>query len=60
MSPDSRFVLAVALVTWGGLWLYLLRLELMVKAVKKQISEPPVAAPPIDPVPMTINPSAES
>ena len=39
MSKESLFVLVVALLTWGGVFLYLLRLELLTRHLERQVQE---------------------
>lgn len=37
MSTEKLFVLVIALVTWGGLFVYLLRLDKLAKRLEEQI-----------------------
>lgn len=39
MQNDTFFVLAVALLSWGGVFAYLLKLEAQVKALEKSARE---------------------
>jgi hypothetical protein len=36
LTPDKLFVLIVALLTWGGVYAYLLRLDKMSKMLEEQ------------------------
>ena len=38
LNHDSQMVLAVALITWGGVWIYLLRLERLARQIEREIS----------------------
>jgi len=33
------YILAVALLTWGGVWLYLLRLEKLTRQLEKSVED---------------------
>lgn len=37
LTPDKFFVLAVALLTWGGVFLYLLRLDKLAKSLEAEV-----------------------
>lgn len=37
MGDKSIFVLAVALITWGGVFLYLLRLSALAKRLEREL-----------------------
>lgn len=39
LGKDLLFVLAVALVTWGGVFFYLLRLEQLARSLERQVEE---------------------
>ena len=55
LTADKIFVLAVALLTWGGVYVYLLRLDKLAKALEEEVrardldeaknATPPLAAP---------------
>jgi hypothetical protein len=38
LTPDKLFVLIVALLTWGGVYAYLLRLDRISKVLEEQAS----------------------
>jgi hypothetical protein len=38
MQKDTIFILAVALVTWGGVFAYLLRLQFLARALETKIN----------------------
>ncbi len=37
LTPDKLFVLAVALLTWGGVFVYLLRLDKLAKSLEEEV-----------------------
>ena len=37
LTPDKFFVLAVALLTWGGVFLYLVRLDKLAKSLEAEV-----------------------
>ncbi|HEX9996305.1 MAG TPA: hypothetical protein VGB45_04115 [Abditibacterium sp.] len=37
LTPDKMFVLAVALLTWGGVFGYLLRLDKLAKSLEAEV-----------------------
>lgn len=37
LTPDKFFVLAVALLTWGGVFFYLLRLDRLAKSLEQEV-----------------------
>lgn len=37
LTPDKWFVCAVALLTWGGVFVYLLRLDNLAKTLEKEV-----------------------
>lgn len=37
LTPDKLFVLAVALLTWGGVFFYLLRLDKLAKSLEDEV-----------------------
>lgn len=37
MNKETTFILAVALITWGGVFAYLLRLNFLAKAIETKI-----------------------
>jgi len=37
MNRETLFVLAVALITWGGVFVYLLRLHFLTKSIVERI-----------------------
>lgn len=39
MNSDQMFVLAVALITWGGVYGYLLRLDKLTKALERKLKD---------------------
>ncbi|MBV9866612.1 MAG: hypothetical protein JO316_14755 [Abitibacteriaceae bacterium] len=39
MSTDLMFVLAVAVITWGGVFFYLLRLERLARNLEQQVGD---------------------
>ena len=41
------YILAVALITWGGVFLYLMRLEALAHQIEKLAKQEPSTAPPI-------------
>lgn len=36
MAKETIFALAVSLLTWGGVWAYLLRLDMLTRALERQ------------------------
>ena len=36
MPKETIFALAVSLITWGGVWVYLLRLDRLTRALERQ------------------------
>ncbi len=45
MTSDSLFVLAVALITLGGVFLYLLRVEALARKLESQVRDDELASP---------------
>ena len=45
MSSDSLFVLAVALITLGGVFFYLLRVEALAKKLESQVRDTELEVP---------------
>ncbi len=39
MKQETIFILAVAIITWGGVFFYLLRLNFLARDIEKKISE---------------------
>ena len=39
MGNKEIYVLAVALITWAGVWVYLVRLDALAKRLEKQLRE---------------------
>ena len=37
MQKDTLFILAVALITWGGVFAYLLRLNFLAREIERKI-----------------------
>ncbi|MBW3638062.1 MAG: CcmD family protein [Armatimonadetes bacterium] len=37
LTPDKLFVLTVALLTWGGVFVYLLRLDKLAKSLEEEV-----------------------
>jgi len=37
MSQDSEFILAVVLLTWGGIFAYMLRLDKLARTLESQV-----------------------
>ncbi len=35
MEKETAFALAVSLLTWGGVWAYLLRLDLLTRSLQR-------------------------
>jgi hypothetical protein len=35
MSKETTFALAISLLTWGGVWLYLLRLDALSRSLER-------------------------
>lgn len=48
MTSDSLFVLAVALITLGGVFFYLLRVEALAKKLESQVRDDELDAPHLD------------
>lgn len=46
LTPDNFFVLAVALLTWGGLFGYLLRLDRLAKSLEEEVRAREIDADP--------------
>ena len=45
MQKDTVIILAVALITWGGVFAYLVRLHYMAKALEEKSVAPDETAP---------------
>jgi hypothetical protein len=39
MSKETMFALAVSLLTWGGVWAYFVRVDLLARQLEKQARE---------------------
>ena len=39
MEKDTIYILAVALITWGGVFAYLLRLQFLARALESKIDQ---------------------
>ena len=48
LTPDKIFVLAVALLTWGGVFFYLLRLDRIAKSLEEEVRARELDSSPVD------------
>ncbi len=39
MGKETAFALAVSLLTWGGVWAYMLRLDLLTRSLQRATRE---------------------
>lgn len=49
LTPDKFFVLAVALLTWGGVFLYLVRLDKLAKSLEEEVRAREIEAELVEP-----------
>lgn len=48
LTPDKMFVLAVVLLTWGGVFAYLLRLDKLAKSLEEEVRARELDSQPVD------------
>lgn len=53
MTSDSLFVLAVAIITLGGVFFYLLRVEALARKLESQVRDDELASPHSAEVPLS-------
>jgi len=59
MTSDSLFVLAVALLTLGGVFFYLVRVEALARKLEEQVRDEELRAPDLNgapPLPLPLEP----
>lgn len=49
MANKEMFVLAVTLITWAGVWIYLMRVSGLAKRLERELREREEEARPVEP-----------